>query len=877
MEHLSTTSTSAYPHRPEEASFFRALSAWQAVRADHGVAALQWLDECARACDARRSEIEEAHLSSFRGQPGAREERLAASMRQERDTWRLLHALCREDLLLSSADDRRMSASPATPLDLTAEEIVRIHDEHDRTLRRRKCVLSWLEGNAKERVQFMDAGPTMPSSVWGATQQRLDSGTVPGATSSVVGALDPDAPIRAGWAPLDGVDEEDEVDLLLSVWQLIRAGEVDEAARLCADKGQLWRAVALRGGRLHAVTYVNDEEPLPGGESKRLESIGNPQRALWKSSCWELARHAHTAACKGAPSEQSTASLEAAIFAGLAGDCDTLLASPLCSEWEDRCWAYFVCMRESAVSGALARHADAQRAESALYPAAPVTAKPYEDQMREKTAQIAQLDETAVLNHLRESPLVSKYHLAQASLIVGAPNELQRMIETVLDPAQTRGAADERSPEFLRFATHLVIFLRLACPEVMRGKSEECDRVITAYAQHLGLHQQVHAVPLYVGQIQDRATRIFTYSAFLQTVLRDDDRRQCVGLAQRYFPDDVFEAVRRTVEQSRLEDGESARPGLDQHVEGATVTRRDLEKLRALGWLNIDPAHAGEAVVQANLLLCDFVRSAMSGNVGAVEAAQLLIDRFLPEESVLFVERLAQQSAVVDVAGRAPHEWARELKAHLSWRALLQAYSSFDVWRSALAVSTLDPPPRAPAVGLAVGHQAIEASMIYKRTLKVWQEELQEKVDTLSRAAMLASAHLRNMLHFPRKPHLIEDDALAISLSAEQCKLIEGLGVEPSGWLEYGAGAGSRELIEMLRRQCLAQAVYMLHQVLHETAEWHQRFSQQGAARSWFAQAVAVESDLSEIFDLERILSVEQIAALRARFEESRSRITAAS
>ena len=157
---------------------------------------------------------------------------------------------------------------------------------------------------------------------------------------------------------------------------------------------------------------MNDEEPLPGGESKRLESIGNPQRALWKSSCWELARHAHTAACKGAPSEQSTASLEAAIFAGLAGDCDTLLASPLCSEWEDRCWAYFVCMRESAVSGALARHADAQRAESALYPAAPVTAKPYEDQMREKTAQIAQLDETAVLNHLRESPLVSKYHLS---------------------------------------------------------------------------------------------------------------------------------------------------------------------------------------------------------------------------------------------------------------------------------------------------------------------------------------------------------------------------------------------------------------------------------------------------------------------------------
>ena len=49
----------------------------------------------------------------------------------------------------------------------------------------------------------------------------------------------------------------------------------------------------------------------------------------------------------------------------------------------------------------------------------------------------------------------------------------------------------------------------------------------------------------------------------------------------------------------------------------------------------------------------------MKVNVGAVEAAQLLIDRFLPEESVLFVERLAQQSAVVDVAGTRPRMGTR--------------------------------------------------------------------------------------------------------------------------------------------------------------------------------------------------------------------------
>ena len=134
----------------------------------------------------------------------------------------------------------------------------------------------------------------------------------------------------------------------------------------------------------------------------------------------------------------------------------------------------------------------------------------------------------------------------------------------------------------------------------------------------------------------------------------------------------------------------------------------------------------------------------------------------------------------------------------------------------------------------------------------------------LSRAAMLATAHLRNMLDFPREPHLIEDDALAISLSAEQCTLLEGLGVPPSGWLDLGQDD------DALRRQCLAQAVFMLHQVCHETAEWHQRFSQTGAARSWFAQAGAVESDTAHLCAL---LSAEQQRALRARFDESRARL----
>jgi nuclear pore complex protein Nup107 len=908
--------------RPEERQFASQLEGLlQARNASAAVSA--WLDECAHTCQERRQTLDEdaaqlahAHGTSLLGvtPAGARERRLGAVMCEERDTWRLVHSLWRENLLLASPSDDLPCPSS---LDLTADEVVEQCDARERTLRRRKCVLYWLEAGAKERVEFFDAEHGAPRNAWSATLERLDTSQSAHQQGhhGRVSALDPDAPIRAargtkGWGLLDSPDEEDETELLSSVWQYVRAGEVEEAASLCEDQGHIWRAVSLRGGKCHGVAYVSDG-PGDGMEaevsSRRLESVGNPQRPLWKRMCWNLARRAHASAC--ASTSVGTATFEAAIYAALAGDLDTLLASPLCRSWEDQCWAHFMSMRESALDTALAKHANAQRCVSALYSSASVCAKRLEQEQLDATTHVARLSEIEVVAALRASsyPVVnqaatSKQHLVQSAMVIGSTIEIARLVSAVLLPMRHRastqvqawsGAGDstderESSPQLLRFAAHFVIFLRIACATALGDVASECDEIIAAYVEHLGRHRQVHLVALYVGQLEARATRVQAYSAFLRSILQEEDRRTCIALAQRHFPDELSEIVLRTVEETRRDNsagasrddagaaGAGSGAGVSMTDSGATVSRNELEQLRALQWLTIDPAHAGEAVAQANAMLRDFVKEAGGGNVGALEAAQLLVDRFLPEEAADAVEHYAQ--APGGITGRSCAEWCAVLKEHCCWRALLQAYSTFDAWRSSLVVCTPEPAPRAPTLGLAVGHQAVEASMIYKRTLRVWQEELEAKVESLSRAAMLASAHLRNMLSFPREPHLIEDDALAISLSTTQCQLLESLGVPPDGWLQFGGvdggdaslfGGDQQALLDALRRQCLMQALFMLHQVLHETAEWNLRFAQTSNARSFFAQAWQVSELVASGTALATLMTPAQSSALVERLQRS--------
>ena len=75
--------------------------------------------------------------------------------------------------------------------------------------------------------------------------------------------------------------------------------------------------------------------------------------------------------------------------------------------------------------------------------------------------------------------------------------------------------------------------------------------------------------------------------------------------------------------------------------------------------------------------------------------------------------------------------------------------------------------------------------MIYKRIARCGRRS-SRRVATLSRARC-SPALICGICSTSRGSHTYRGRRPAIQ--AEQCKLIEGLGIEPSGWLELGAGA----------------------------------------------------------------------------------------
>jgi len=119
------------------------------------------------------------------------------------------------------------------------------------------------------------------------------------APKGLVTALDPDSLVRAraadDGARLEHNDAAYERALLRSLFEYVRAGELDLAIDLCRQSDQSWRAAGLSGGKLwfDPVLAPDDEDDddfamLDGAERDRRVQ-GNANRRLWKTMCRKLA------------------------------------------------------------------------------------------------------------------------------------------------------------------------------------------------------------------------------------------------------------------------------------------------------------------------------------------------------------------------------------------------------------------------------------------------------------------------------------------------------------------------------------------------------------------------------------------------------------
>ena len=206
-----------------------------------------------------------------------------------------------------------------------------------------EAVLETTDGRSGELV-----APALTPGAWPATH-KAGGGGGDGHGGSCRG--DADAPRLT----LHQQDQAGEVDLLRSVWHLLRAGHPRYARLLCQLYGQSWRAATLLGPEAPVDTHVDGvRDPtlvatlgfLPSEAAPQPAIVdfvrrGNPGMAAWRAIARRFAasRAGEALGDAGDGVVRDGAALEAAVYALLSGDTGTLLRLPQAvGSWWDGLW-----------------------------------------------------------------------------------------------------------------------------------------------------------------------------------------------------------------------------------------------------------------------------------------------------------------------------------------------------------------------------------------------------------------------------------------------------------------------------------------------------------------------------------------------------------
>ncbi|OAF67362.1 hypothetical protein A3Q56_04919 [Intoshia linei] len=136
--------------------------------------------------------------------------------------------------------------------------------------------------------------------------------------------LDPDVYYRTNkrLSPVDETDEENEWKF---IFELVRAGQLEKAKKLCKIFLHDWRAIILCGSEYYRNDRITDSEGL------NIIS-GNKNRQLWRQVCLK------------AVNTPNIGMYERAVYSTLIGHVQGIL--PICKDWLDCFWAYCIMNRD---------------------------------------------------------------------------------------------------------------------------------------------------------------------------------------------------------------------------------------------------------------------------------------------------------------------------------------------------------------------------------------------------------------------------------------------------------------------------------------------------------------------------------------------------
>jgi nuclear pore complex protein Nup107 len=517
-----------------------------------------------------------------------------------------------------------------------------------------RLVLDWLRDGSPVKTELEVRGNR-----WFYTKDHIQRKKRMGKVreeDSIVTELDPDAPHRQGkrLAPEDDVFER---QLLRQLFYLIRAGEFEEAAELCRESGNAWRAASMQGSVEFRDQSIDNLDII-------TQTEGNPNKALWRRMSFALSQ------------QQGIDQYERALYGALCGDLTSVL--PVCRTWEDVLWAYYNAMTQSQVEAHLRSLGRAQ----------------FEGAFKMSTAEhllpgsvfemLVRSQETSVA---REA--MHPMRVIQARLITNQIPELLEDIYRQLQQIRAGGKATVASvPYVIRFVAHLILALRqmdIAVPQ------EPADAVIQAYVELLASANAAPAVALYASQLP-HTSAIEATARYLTTVDDQDARREQLILLERHGLD-VRLVLLRTVELVFEALLPAVKPGTRTTGNILDDVSTDDERcVRALEWLLRDSRFGGECFVLGAALSRKFLLA------GHVSAARLLEQR-IPDSDLVAADGMMDENTEENAQDEAKMRAALE---YVGYCQLCRGLARYETWKELIRSRPAETNGRRDPVGVRV-------------------------------------------------------------------------------------------------------------------------------------------------------------------------------
>ena len=416
----------------------------------------------------------------------------------------------------------------------------------------------------------------------------------------LVQQLDPDASVR-GPGAWDMEDMHYEKALIRSLFEYVRAGELDMALDLCVQTSQSWRAASLRG----AIFYHDPDVSAPS-DGDLAGPLGNRTRSIWRRIAWKAALNV------------SLDPYERALYGALCGELSSVLA--VSETWEERLWGYINARFEQQLEHGMiqtAPFADVQRTEETTAEATESLESIFE--------QLAHASPQATTEAL------DPYHIVQRAVITDSVPDLLSRVNARLPEMQL---LDERVyARLVRFFAHLALFchlIHIQLPVPLRAP------ILNAYVgvlQRAG--QSCELVALYASSLElENAHEV--YADFLCTLDPDtplEDRRHALVQVKPHGMDPAIVA-RKTVDLLLAE----LVPAIVDEAEirewNAHLSVDERRLILSIDWLTFFDATYADAIVQTNTIMRVFLTT------GRLHAAHSLLHR-LPTELLMVLSEIA--------------------------------------------------------------------------------------------------------------------------------------------------------------------------------------------------------------------------------------------